>query len=97
MQRAEAIDEQRFELYYQPQINVVTGDVESLEALLRWNDPEHGLVSRELHQHAQRSAQGFHLAPFDWICAETGGAHGVRQARRGSATEAVPFAVTWPS
>jgi diguanylate cyclase (GGDEF)-like protein len=40
----EAIDEQQFELHYQPQVNVVTGHIESLEALLRWNDPEHGLV-----------------------------------------------------
>jgi EAL domain-containing protein (putative c-di-GMP-specific phosphodiesterase class I) len=40
----EAIDGQQFELYYQPQVNVGTGRIESLEALLRWNDPEHGLV-----------------------------------------------------
>ncbi len=40
----EAIDEQQFELYYQPQINIVSGQIESIEALLRWNDPEQGLV-----------------------------------------------------
>lgn len=40
----EAIDEQQFEIYYQPQVNIVSGHIESLEALLRWNDPEHGLV-----------------------------------------------------
>jgi len=40
----EAIDEQQFELFYQPQVNVVSGHIESLEALLRWNDPERGLV-----------------------------------------------------
>jgi len=40
----EAIDEQQFELYYQPQINIVSGHIESLEALLRWNDPEQGLM-----------------------------------------------------
>ena len=40
----EAIDEQQFELYYQPQVNIVSGHIESVEALLRWNDPEHGLV-----------------------------------------------------
>jgi diguanylate cyclase len=39
-----AIDEQQFELYYQPQVNIVSGHIESVEALLRWNDPEHGLV-----------------------------------------------------
>lgn len=40
----EAIDEGRFEIYYQPQVNIVSGHIESLEALLRWNDPEQGLV-----------------------------------------------------
>src|SRR5258708_33239243 len=40
----EAIDEQQFELYYQPQVNIITGHIESVEALLRWNDPEEGLV-----------------------------------------------------
>jgi diguanylate cyclase (GGDEF)-like protein len=40
----EAIDAEQFELYYQPQVNFVTGHIESLEALLRWNDPEQGLV-----------------------------------------------------
>ncbi|MGA2189677.1 MAG: EAL domain-containing protein [Steroidobacteraceae bacterium] len=40
----EAIDAQQFELYYQPQINIVTGRIEALEALLRWNDPDQGVV-----------------------------------------------------
>jgi len=40
----EAIDAQQFELVYQPQVNIKSGHIESLEALLRWNDPEHGLV-----------------------------------------------------
>jgi EAL domain-containing protein (putative c-di-GMP-specific phosphodiesterase class I) len=40
----EAIDEQQFELYYQPQVNIRTGHIETLEALLRWNDPEQGVV-----------------------------------------------------
>jgi diguanylate cyclase (GGDEF)-like protein len=40
----QAIDAQQFELYYQPQFNIVSGRIESLEALLRWNDPEHGLM-----------------------------------------------------
>jgi len=40
----EAIDEQQFELYYQPQVSVATGRIESVEALLRWNDPHSGMV-----------------------------------------------------
>jgi len=39
-----AIDAREFELYYQPQINVLTGKLEMLEALLRWNDPLLGQV-----------------------------------------------------
>jgi len=41
----EAIDERRFVLHYQPQVNIATGQIEGLEALLRWNDPDAGLVS----------------------------------------------------
>ena len=40
----EAIDAQQFELAYQPQINIKSGHIESVEALLRWNDPETGLM-----------------------------------------------------
>jgi diguanylate cyclase (GGDEF)-like protein len=39
-----AIDEEQFELYYQPQVSLATGRVESIEALLRWNDPERGVL-----------------------------------------------------
>lgn len=40
-----AIDHQQFEVYYQPKIGVRSGRIESVEALLRWNDPEHGVVA----------------------------------------------------
>jgi diguanylate cyclase (GGDEF)-like protein len=40
----EAIDEQQFELYYQPQLSLATGRIETVEALLRWNDPQEGVV-----------------------------------------------------
>jgi diguanylate cyclase (GGDEF)-like protein/PAS domain S-box-containing protein len=33
-----------FELYYQPLVDVASGDVSGFEALLRWNHPERGLV-----------------------------------------------------
>lgn len=38
-----ALDEQQFELYYQPQVNIATGRIDGVEALLRWNDPQSGL------------------------------------------------------
>lgn len=39
-----ALDERQFLLHYQPQTNVITGRIEAVEALLRWHDPESGLV-----------------------------------------------------
>jgi diguanylate cyclase (GGDEF)-like protein len=40
-----ALDNQQYSLYYQPKIHIPSGRVEGVEALLRWNDPERGLVS----------------------------------------------------
>lgn len=41
----EALEKKQFLLYYQPQINVRTGEVCGMEALLRLNHPEKGLIS----------------------------------------------------
>jgi diguanylate cyclase (GGDEF)-like protein len=40
-----AIDQEQFLLYYQPKMSVATRKMVAVEALLRWNDPESGLVS----------------------------------------------------
>lgn len=37
-----------FELYYQPKVNLWTGNVESAEALLRWQIPGEGFISPEV-------------------------------------------------
>ncbi|HEX7953900.1 MAG TPA: GGDEF domain-containing protein, partial [Burkholderiales bacterium] len=39
-----ALDQQQFVLHYQPKFNVATGKMAGVEALIRWNDPESGLV-----------------------------------------------------
>jgi diguanylate cyclase (GGDEF)-like protein/PAS domain S-box-containing protein len=39
-----AVRQGEFELYYQPILDVVTGHVGLVEALLRWNDPGRGVV-----------------------------------------------------
>ena len=38
------LEEKQFELYYQPKVSLVSGNIESVEALIRWNHPERGLV-----------------------------------------------------
>jgi diguanylate cyclase (GGDEF)-like protein len=40
-----AIQHKEFQLYYHPMINTKTNDLFGVEALIRWNHPEHGLLS----------------------------------------------------
>ncbi|GAA0453825.1 EAL domain-containing protein [Alkalibacillus silvisoli] len=41
----QAIEEEQFKLVFQPQISLTTGQVIGIEALLRWQHPEHGWIS----------------------------------------------------
>jgi diguanylate cyclase (GGDEF)-like protein len=43
-----ALERQEFLLYYQPKVNIDTGRIEGLEALLRWQDVQDGLVPPSL-------------------------------------------------
>ncbi|MDY6806807.1 MAG: EAL domain-containing protein [Cyanobacteriota bacterium] len=40
-----ALERSEFKVYYQPQVNIKTGQIIGAEALLRWHNPEKGLVS----------------------------------------------------
>ncbi len=40
-----AFRQKQFELYYQPKVNMMTGRLQSVEALLRWRHPVRGMIS----------------------------------------------------
>ena len=74
----QALERRQFTLYYQPRISVATGRVTSIEALLRWQHPELGLLAP---QRFLSLAEDFGLiGPIgDWVLEEA-----LRQARRWS-------------
>jgi len=39
-----AVDRNEFKIYYQPVISLRTGSITSVEALIRWQHPQHGLI-----------------------------------------------------
>ena len=41
----QALEQQQFELHYQPQIDLHSGQVAGVEALIRWRRPGHGLIA----------------------------------------------------
>ncbi len=49
MQKAlrSAFEDQQFDVYFQPQVNTLSGDLVSVEALLRWHHPTKGLLIAE--------------------------------------------------
>jgi EAL domain-containing protein (putative c-di-GMP-specific phosphodiesterase class I) len=41
---ASALDSEQFEVHYQPQVDISSGQINGFEALVRWRHPERGLV-----------------------------------------------------
>lgn len=44
----EALDNKEFMVYYQPQVDLIHKNIIGLEALLRWNSPEYGIVAPDI-------------------------------------------------
>ncbi len=40
----QALENDEFQLHYQPQVDLASGQVMAMEALLRWRHPQHGLI-----------------------------------------------------
>ncbi|MFV2032225.1 MAG: putative bifunctional diguanylate cyclase/phosphodiesterase [Gammaproteobacteria bacterium] len=54
-----------FELYYQPKVNLWNGEIESAEALLRWQIPGEGYISPEVAvELAEKTGQSFALTKW---------------------------------
>jgi len=61
-----ALELNQLEMYYQPQIDVTTGEIVGAEGLMRWNHPERGLLSAgEFLPSAEEN--GLILPISDWM------------------------------
>jgi diguanylate cyclase (GGDEF)-like protein/PAS domain S-box-containing protein len=61
-----ALDNEELEMYYQPQIDVITGRIVGAEGLMRWNHPQRGVLSAgEFLPFAEEN--GLMLPISDWM------------------------------
>jgi EAL domain-containing protein (putative c-di-GMP-specific phosphodiesterase class I) len=71
----DAIDDNQLELYYQPKVYSVTGEITGFEALIRWIHPEDGMISPGAFIPVAEET-GLILSLGDWILEEA-----IRQAK----------------
>ncbi len=64
-----AIDQEEFTLHYQPKVQLDTGRVAGVEALLRWQRPGHGLVGPNLFMPVLEET-GMIVAVGRWVIAQ---------------------------
>jgi len=61
-----ALEDEQFELYYQPQIEVPTGRIVGIEALIRWHHPTLGLLG-PAHFIGVAEEAGLIMAIWEWV------------------------------
>jgi diguanylate cyclase (GGDEF)-like protein/PAS domain S-box-containing protein len=61
-----ALEGEQFELYYQPQIEIRTGRIVGIEALIRWNHPTLGMLGPSHFIGAAEEA-GLIMAIWEWV------------------------------
>ena len=61
-----AIERKEFELFYQPQIDLVSGRIVGLEALIRWHHPTRGLITPS-HFISVAESNGMIFAIGKWV------------------------------
>jgi diguanylate cyclase (GGDEF)-like protein len=61
-----ALEGEQFELYYQPQIEVRTGRIVGIEALIRWNHPTLGMLG-PAHFIGVAEDAGLIMAIWEWV------------------------------
>jgi len=60
-----ALANEEFELFYQPLVNLKSGRISTCEALLRWNHPARGTVSRSILSRSPRHGADRRSRPLD--------------------------------
>jgi diguanylate cyclase (GGDEF)-like protein len=61
-----ALEREQFELHYQPKVNVISRRIEGVEALIRWRDPQAGVISPAAFLPALESS-GLILEVGNWV------------------------------
>jgi diguanylate cyclase (GGDEF)-like protein len=82
-----ALQQKEFQLHYQPQIDLVSGSVIGMEALIRWHHPEKGIISPALFIPVAE-ASGLIIPIGEWVLEEA-----CRQARIWQKNGQAPFRV----
>ena len=63
----EALTQEEFRLFYQPKVNLVTGALVGVEALIRWEHPEHGLLPPDLFLPLVENDSSLTVAVGNWV------------------------------